>query len=65
MKSIYDLTPEERRQAKPEGIKYLIDANNALLKSWSLPDYRKKELEAENKYLKELLDEVTYNGGTV
>lgn len=58
MKSIYDLTPEERKRANPDGIRFLIDANNALLKSWSLPDYKRKELEAENKYLRDLLKEV-------
>lgn len=58
MKSIYDLTPEERARCNPDGIRFLIDANNALLKSWALPEYKRKELEAENKYLRDLLKEV-------
>ena len=58
MKSIYDLTPEERKQCKPAGIRILIEANEGLLKSWSLPEYKRKELEAENKYLRDLLKEV-------
>ena len=59
MKSIFDLTTEERKRANPDGIRFLIDANNAMLKSWSLPDYRRQEIEAENKCLRELLKEVT------
>ena len=59
MKSIYDLTPEERARCNPDGIRFLIDANERLLNVWSIPDYRRKELEAENKYLRDLLREVT------
>ncbi len=59
MKSIYDLTPEERKQANPDAVRILIEANERLLNVWSIPDYRRKELEAENKYLRDLLREVT------
>lgn len=58
MKSIFDLTPEEKKRCKPDAIRFLIDANNQLLKSWALPDYRRQEIEAENKCLRDLLKEV-------
>lgn len=58
MKDIYDLTPEERKQAKPEGIKQLIKIDEERLKSWALPDYIRKELEKEIKFLKDWLKEI-------
>lgn len=61
MKSIYELTTEEKKRCKPEKIKELIEINNSLLRVWSITDETRKELEKENKYLNELL--IFLNGG--
>lgn len=59
MKSIFDLTPEEKKRANPDAIKFMIETDEQMLKVWSLPDYRKQEIEAELKCLRNLLKEVT------
>ena len=58
MKTIYDLTAEERAQCSPSGIRSLIEANERVLRVWSISDENRAERQKELAFLKELLKEV-------
>lgn len=58
MKTIYDMTAEERAQCSPSGIRILIEADEKYLKVWSISSKDRAEKEKELTFLKELLKEV-------
>ena len=58
MKTIYDLTPEERKQAKPEGIRFLIENDKQRVQNPFLPKYMMREIQKELIFLEDLLKEV-------
>ena len=58
MKTIYDMTAEERAQCSPSGLRILIEADERYLRIWSISSKDRAEKEKELAFLKELLKEV-------
>ena len=52
---LYGLTKEDLQRIDKDGVKELIKANEERLKIWSISNYEKKQIEEENRQLKELL----------
>lgn len=52
---LYGLTEEDLQKIDKNGVKELIKSNEELLKTWSIPNYEKRQIEEEIRQLKKLL----------